>query len=164
MESKLIPMLVAMHHRNFPDQRAGDVIMTPLAAVIVDEIDEIEQRDRKICISLDRKVSDANRELAQWLIDHPRYSQRVIASWLGCKHTRIFYLRKWATNGFQGMPFGKGNKRDDRPPNHRNSNGAARHQSPLTSQTNFQDDAFDFDGVEYPAIVLENFLDFNQER
>jgi hypothetical protein len=54
--------------------------VTHLGAVIVDEIDEIEQRDRKICISLDRKVSGANHELAQWLIDHPRYSQRVVAS------------------------------------------------------------------------------------
>jgi sigma54-dependent transcription regulator len=58
------------------------------------------------------------------------------------------------------MPFGKNNKRDDRLPNHRSSNGAARHQSPLASQTNFEDDTFDpDDAVEDPAIVLENVLD-----
>jgi hypothetical protein len=32
------------------------------------------ERDRKTCLSLDSKVTEASRELAQWLLDHPRYS------------------------------------------------------------------------------------------
>ena len=58
------------------------------------------ERDRKACIQLDLKVTGANRELAQWLMDHPRYPATVAASWLGCGDTRIKQLRRWAEFGF----------------------------------------------------------------
>ena len=49
------------------------------------EIIEVDaERDRKICVSLDLKVIGANRELAQWLIEHS-YSNREVAGWLGCR-------------------------------------------------------------------------------
>jgi hypothetical protein len=59
-----------------------------------------KERDRKTCIALDQKVAGANRELAQWLLDHPRYAGAAVASWLGCEKRRIERLRKWAKNGF----------------------------------------------------------------
>lgn len=83
----------------------------PEAAII--EMDE--ERDRKTCIALDQKVSGANRELAEWLINHPRYSNRVIGKWLGCPNSRISYLRKWARAGFVGSPFGRENKPVSKP-------------------------------------------------
>jgi hypothetical protein len=118
--------------------------MTHLAAVIVDEIDEIEQRDRKICISLDRKVSSANRELAQWLLDHPRYSGKMVAGWLGCEERRVQRLRVWAKKGF-----------DARGPQARNP--AAPPDGRLKS---FENDAFEpDDDIEDSAVVLTNILD-----
>lgn len=105
--------------------------MKALAQIV--EIDQ--ERDRKTCLSLDQKATGANRELAQWCFDHPRYSQRVIAAWLGCKHTRIFRLRKWAASGFEGLPFGYKNNPDSRSTNKATAAGAVRHQSPLKTKT-----------------------------
>jgi hypothetical protein len=42
---------------------------------------EQEERDRKTCISLDAKATGAERELAQWLLDHPGYSGADVAGW-----------------------------------------------------------------------------------
>jgi hypothetical protein len=39
------------------------------------------ERDRQACIALDAKVTEATRELAQWLKDHPHYSAPVVANW-----------------------------------------------------------------------------------
>lgn len=72
----------------------------PQAAIY--EMDE--ERDRKTCLSLDHKVTGANRELAQWLLDHPRYSAPQVAEWLGCGDERIRRLRIWAKDGFEGSP------------------------------------------------------------
>jgi hypothetical protein len=33
-----------------------------------------EERARKECLALDLKVAGANRELAQWILDNPRWS------------------------------------------------------------------------------------------
>jgi hypothetical protein len=67
------------------------------------------ERDRKICISLDLRVTGANHELAQWLLDHPRYQGEVVAAWLGCHERRIQRLRAWAKEGFVGSPYDKSN-------------------------------------------------------
>src|SRR5262249_18077677 len=56
------------------------------------------------CVALGLKVTGADKELAQWLLDHPQYSDSVVADWLGCDKTRINDLRKWATEGFRGSP------------------------------------------------------------
>lgn len=114
--------------------------MNALAQIV--EMDQ--ERDRKTCVTLDLKVTGANHELAQWCFDHPRYSQRVIAGWLGCDHTRIFHLRKWASNGFDGSPFDSKNKPDSRRPDH---SGGARHQSPLKTNDNSDAVEHDADGV-----------------
>ena len=74
--------------------------MSAVAQII--EMDQ--ERDRKICISLELKVSGANRELAQWLLDHPRYSGADVAGWLGCSKSRINDLRAWAARDFSGSP------------------------------------------------------------
>jgi hypothetical protein len=50
--------------------------------------------------ALDLKVRECERELAQWLIDHPQYSAPVVAGWVGCGETRIKQLRRWAQAGF----------------------------------------------------------------
>lgn len=71
-------------------------MMRPSAAVF--EMDT--ERDRKTCVALDLKVDGANRELAQWLADHPRYSLKTVAGWLSCGKTRIGDLRQWAQSGF----------------------------------------------------------------
>lgn len=122
--------------------------MTAVAQII--EMDQ--ERDRKTCLSLDLKVSGANRELAQWCLDHPKYSQRAIASWLGCDHTRIFYLRKWASNGFQGSVFDSQNKPGNRASSDR---GAGRHQSPLETNDNSGSEVeHDEDGVVVEGDIV----------
>jgi hypothetical protein len=39
------------------------------------------ERDREACIALDQKVTSAERELAQWLANHP-YPDPIVAEWL----------------------------------------------------------------------------------
>jgi hypothetical protein len=53
--------------------------MGATAAVIEMDV----ERDRKTCIALDLKVTGANRELAQWIVNHPQYTHKTIAEWLG---------------------------------------------------------------------------------
>lgn len=101
--------------------------------VVIMENDE--ERDRKTCISLDQHVSGANRELAQWLVDHPRYSAPAVAQWLGCGSTRIKLLREWAQREFEGAP-GNSPARRKRTAERRHGDGAA-----LKSQENLQEDA-----------------------
>lgn len=75
-------------------------------AQAANQIIDIEvERDRKICVSLDLKATGANRELAQWLLDHPTYSAPVVAGWLGCGAARIKKLRIWAKEGFIGSAY-----------------------------------------------------------
>lgn len=57
-------------------------------------------------IALGAKATGAERKLAQWLIDRPQYSERVVAGWLDCGETRIKQLRRWAERGFPGEPMG----------------------------------------------------------
>ena len=94
-------------------------------------------------IALDREATGANRKLAQWLLDHPGYSSRKVAEWLGGSSFRVNCLRRWAKGGFKGLPFDKENKPDNRDPSHRES---ARSQAPLKSNDNSQCiDACDYD-------------------
>jgi hypothetical protein len=108
--------------------------------------------------ALDLKVTGANRELAQWLLDHPRYSGVVVAAWLGCGKTRIKGLRQWATNGFNGSPFDSKNKPDGR----RNHDAAARRgRGPLKTKDNSEsNDDFETDGGEIapPDVLEDNIL------
>jgi hypothetical protein len=111
------------------------------------------ERDRKICVSLDLKVTGANRELAQWLLDHPRYSAPVVAGWLGCEERRIQRLRAWARDGFIDLPSSRYKRRP-----------TPVSDSALKSQENFQDDdpehdmSIDADRVEDPDKVEEDVL------
>lgn len=106
-----------------------------------------EDRDRKACVQLSTKAEGANRELAQWLIDHPSYPNTTIAKWLGCSELRIRSLRKWANNGFIGT-HRTGTKID------------RRSNQPLKTNDNFQDDDMEpSDDVADPAHILENILD-----
>jgi transposase-like protein len=43
-------------------------------------VETAKERDRKACVELNRKVLDAERERAQWLVDHPAAEQRATAS------------------------------------------------------------------------------------
>jgi hypothetical protein len=97
-------------------------------------IESDTERDRKTCIALDVKISGANRELAQWLLDHPNYSNAIVARWLGPHHSRIGYLRKWATRGFVGTPFDRDNKPDGR--RRHDEPAPPRGHGPLRSQDN----------------------------
>lgn len=111
-----------------------------------------QERDRKTCIALDHKVTGANRELAQWLADHKIYSARVVADWLACGSTRIHYLRKWATDGFEGKPFPSG------------TSVHAHEQSPLKSQDNSEEELDAEEDVEKPDVappeeITSNFLE-----
>src|SRR5512143_2180792 len=76
-------------------------------------IEFAEERDRKHCVALDRKVDGANRELAQWLLDHPIYTAPQVAGWLGCGVTRIKDLRRWAVGGFEKTPSDERRDRAD---------------------------------------------------
>jgi hypothetical protein len=63
--------------------------------------DEATLQEEKVRLrSLDLKVIGADRKLAQWLLNHPKYSAPVVAGWLGCSEGRIRQLRKWASDGF----------------------------------------------------------------
>jgi hypothetical protein len=110
-------------------------------------IEAAEEHDRKECIALDKKVDGANRELAQWLRDHPIYTAPEVAKWLNCGETRIKNLRSWANKAFEGKPFRPGNQR-------------ARADEALKTNDNFDDDTFEpSDEVEDPHHVLMNVLD-----
>lgn len=115
-------------------------------------VEMAEERDRKECVSLDRKVDGANRELAKWLCEHETYSSRTVAKWLGCTYSRINYLKRWYKNGCPGKPFDNSNKPDDRE--------RARAQEALESNDNFVDDEFEpSDEVEDPQHVVKHFMD-----
>jgi hypothetical protein len=72
--------------------------MNPVAQIY--EMDT--ERDRKECLTLDQKVRGANRELAQWVLNHS-YTNVEVAKWLTCNESRIRRLRKWAKEGFVGV-------------------------------------------------------------
>jgi hypothetical protein len=117
----------------------------PISREVPAIIEMAEERDRKDCIALDSKVAGANKELAQWLVDHPSYPNTAVAKWLGCDETRIRRLRKWATNGFIGS--------------HRDKS-AERPNDALITNDNFQDDTLEpSDDMEDPAQILKNILD-----
>lgn len=121
---------------------------------VIVEIDQ--ERDRKQCIALNLKIDGDTRELAQWLVDHPRYSSRMVAEWLGGTHTRIVYLRKWAANGFVGLPNDKTNKPDNRDGRNGRRAVAPRDQSPLETNDNPEIDMND--GVAAPEVVEDSVL------
>lgn len=123
---------------------------------VVAQIVEMDQeRDRKTCLNLDLKVTGANRELAQWLLDHPRYSSADVAGWLGCSGSRIRDLRRWAEGGFQGPQRGKSRPSED----------ASRRRDvnePLETNDNSEsDDDLEADSkpeVAAPAVLEDNIL------
>ena len=112
------------------------------------------ERDRKTCISLDARVAGANRELAQWLMDHPRYTGETVAGWLGCGPSRIKDLRTWAKEGFEKTPT---QKRKERANYFTGSELAGRSsgQQVLKSQENFGEE----DLVEDPRQVMSTMLE-----
>ena len=75
--------------------------MNPQAQIV--EFDQ--ERDRKTCIKLFANITGAERELAQWLKNHPRYSGAEVARWLGVGATKIKELRSWAARDFQGKHY-----------------------------------------------------------
>ncbi len=91
------------------------------------------ERDRKECIHLFARVTGANRELAQWLLDHSRYTGTTVAGWLGCGQTKIYNLREWAQGGF---------KDEDEPSAKRLARADSRRAetSALKSQENSEDE------------------------
>lgn len=107
-------------------------------AALTQIVEADKERDRKTCISLDLKVEGANRELAQWLIDHPRYPASVIAEWLNCGPTRIKDLRRWAKEGFGKTPSEQRRERDD---------GRRAGDAPLKSQDNSEEGIDEETGV-----------------
>lgn len=118
-----------------------------------------QERDRKTCITLYQKSANSNRDWAKWLLDHPAYSQREVARWVGCSPSNIAYLRKWAANGFNGSPFDANNKKDSRerhdvvaPSDHLSL------ESLDNSEFDFEDDADDGSKVAAPEVVIDNLL------
>jgi len=112
------------------------------------------ERDRKTCVALDLKVVGANHELAQWLLDHPSYSNATVGRWLGCSEFRVRQLRKWARGGFSGTPFDMGITRN------RQRDSIGRSKQPLKSLDNSESDLeSDGDpGIADPAEVEDNVL------
>jgi hypothetical protein len=119
-----------------------------------------EERDRRDCIALDKKVDGANRELGQWLLAHPSYGNTEVAQWLGCDESRVRRLRKWAVNGFRGTHY-------DRTNAPRSDNSVAPPNAPLKTHDNFQDDTWEpseeaddgIGGVEDPKQILWHLID-----
>lgn len=121
----------------------------PIAREVPAIIEMAEERDRRDCIALNSKVEGANKELAQWLVDHPSYPNTAVAGWLGCDETRIRRLRKWAANGFIGLHQPQHPRNSASPPN-----------EALKTNDNFQDDELEpSDEVEDPTQILTNILD-----
>ena len=59
---------------------------------------------------------ETQREKAQWLLDHPQYSDAMVAEWtvahygwpvadLGAEIELVRNLRQWAKNGFKDYPW-----------------------------------------------------------
>ncbi len=122
--------------------------MTPQLQIVENDI----ERDRKVCVKLFASITGANRELAQWLLDHPRYSAAQIAEWLGCGKTKIADLRQWAREGFVKDPT---EKRRERADDRRAGDGA------LKSQDNSDVDDATGDDTEFapPEEIKKNILD-----
>lgn len=97
------------------------------------------ERDRKTCVALDLKTRGADRELAQWLLDHPRYKAPEVARWLGCSETRIKRLRRWAEGAFIGAPSND-KKRQERESRHHGADGSLRTNNNSKSDEDFDDD------------------------
>jgi hypothetical protein len=112
------------------------------------EAESAEVRARRECIALDQKVTGANRELAQWLIDNPTWTAAEVSRWLDCHERRIQRLRVWAKKGF---PLSG--------PHAESNNPSSTTVGSLKTNDNFQDDDFEpSEDVEDPAKVLSNIL------
>jgi len=120
------------------------------ATAVVQIVEADQERDRKACLTLDMKVTGANRELAQWLLDHPRYTAPMVAGWLGCGETRIKSLRRWAEGGFEDLPNSR-SKRSNRRPAADDSL-----ESLDNSEDDFEDDVDS--KVAAPEVVIDNLL------
>jgi hypothetical protein len=112
------------------------------------------ERDRKTCVALDLKVTGANGELAQWLLDHPRYSAPMVADWLDCGVTRVKDLRVWAQSGFDPNSH-PNKKRQDR--GHRRISGGEE-LNPLDNSESNDAETHDSDDVADAATVEHNVL------
>jgi hypothetical protein len=98
----------------------------------------------------------ANRELAQWLLDHPRYSAPVVAGWLGCGDTRIKELRRWAEGGFIGTQSRRSERHDRR----RAADAPLKSQdNPGADSAHESDDDGSTSEVADPEVIKENLLD-----
>ncbi len=112
------------------------------------------ERDRKTCISLDARVTGANRELAQWLLDHDRYSAPIVANWLGCGETRIKGLRRWAEGGFVDLPHSRSKRRPV-------ADGALKSQENSDSDTEDGEEPENEGGTDVasPEEIKQNIFD-----
>lgn len=115
------------------------------------------ERDRKTCVSLFHKVNGANRELAQWLLDHPRYTGEQVAGWLGCGKSKILDLRQWAKEGFEKTPSEKRRERANKLRMSGKQPLNSQENSPYPSESDEPDDGGD--GVAPPEEIRENILD-----
>lgn len=124
-------------------------MITAPAAIIEMDI----ERDRKTCVTLDLKVTGANRELAQWLLDHQKYSGTLVAEWLGCSDTRVRALRRWAENGFQGAPF-----YDERRQGRNRQRDADDELESLDNLETDDETAEVSDEIAEPAVIEDNVI------
>jgi hypothetical protein len=114
-------------------------------------VEMAEERDRRECVALDKKIDGANRQLAQWLIDHPTYPNTAVAKWLDCDESRPRFLRKWANGGFVENYRSKIHKR---------SESVLGPNEGLKTNDNFQDDDLEpSPEMEDPTQILTNVLD-----
>lgn len=125
----------------------------------VAQIIEMDQeRDRKTCLSLDLKVTGANRELAQWVADHRgRYTAEEIARWLGCSAERIKRLRIWAEGGFEGAPH-YGEKRKEREQRQRGVDDSLNINDKSESDEHDEDGVVIDDDIATPEVLEDNLL------
>lgn len=129
-----------------------------MAIVAVYENDE--ERDRKTCIALDQKATASQRELAEWILDHPRYPGRRIAEWLQCGETRVRQLRQWANEGFVGLPHSR-KKRSARA----GAQGALKSLSDSEIPTEEEaDESWQNDLYDQACLLLERMADETRQR
>lgn len=127
--------------------------MSALAQIV--EMDQ--ERDRKTCLTLDLKVTGANRELAQWLVDHPRYSGAVVAGWIGCEERRIQKLRKWAQEGFVDLPNSR--YKDNRKPTAPSDAALKRNDNSESDAVEHDEDGVVIDDeIASPEQIEDNVL------
>jgi hypothetical protein len=123
------------------------------------------ERDRKECIRLAQKSVGADRELAEFLLNHPQYTSIEIAGWTGDSERRIQRLRAWARGGYAGLPSDASNAARNR-----RTKATSTSSPPLKSKDNSipteeeAEESYQETLFEQACLFLEEMTDETRQR